>query len=275
MMAPDIYIISLKEEIARRQRRSEIMDHFGLSYQFFDAVDGRQMDVREQPMYHSSKRLTYFGRHLKGAEWGCLLSHLRVCEDVVQRNLPYALIFEDDVIIDDEFMDVMKAIAHMQKSFDLIRVFGRKKIAQAGSRPAYRLTDTYFLGRLKTAPGGAYAYFISRRGAKKLLDYCRTKKVAYPIDAIMGRCWETGLDAYTIGTLRSEYRPLVTVDLDIKSSIGEDRFDKTLSDIDGFRRFVFPLTRIWFKITENVGKRAFYLKTLLSDSKSYRNSQSQ
>ncbi len=86
-------------------------------------------------------------------------------------------------------------------------------------------------------------------------------RIAYPIDALMGRSWVTGVNWYTV-------RPgLVAQDRDIESMIGDEARFNNKKDITGFSKITYPLTRAGFKLTETFGKKYWYAKTYFLDKK--------
>ncbi|MEZ5815292.1 MAG: glycosyltransferase family 25 protein [Alphaproteobacteria bacterium] len=240
------FVISLKEETARREAISAHLKERGFEFEFFDAVDGRQMDVLKHPDYDATKRRAAHGRDLKPGELGCLLSHRNIYEEIVKRNLDIALILEDDARLHEDTKAVLEALLKKNITFDLIRLLGSPKVAKGKHRKIAKLFKDFWLVRLRTTPGGAHATLVTRRGAKKLVK--TTQKFAFPIDTILGRGWETGIDAYSI-------QPgLAVQDLSFESAIGEERHDKTAVP----KNLKFKFTRLVFKIGEAAGKAQVY-----------------
>lgn len=251
IIIPPVFIISLPESVDRRTAMSAQMEKLNIPFSFIDAVDGRKMSVVEQPGYDAAKRMRFFGIHLKGGEWGCLLSHKKIYEKIVQDNLPVAIIFEDDALIDERFPDVLEEILSKDFDYDVIRFMGSTKIARKGYRHIIEVAQNLWLGRLPSIHGGAHAYMMSQSGARKMVDYFAKYRTAYPIDTLLGRCWETGLNVYAVN-------PIVRQDTaSFTSAIGEARFDKR-ADLSAAEKLVFPVFRAWFKLCEHVGKRWIY-----------------
>ncbi|MEM9468632.1 MAG: glycosyltransferase family 25 protein [Pseudomonadota bacterium] len=255
---PRTYIISLPEASERRERVSRLCQDNGLNFTIIDAVDGRNFNMLDHPNYNRKKRLRFFGRDLKGAELGCALSHKSIYQEMIQKNIDEAIIFEDDIILHDGFIDTISVLQNIELNYDMVRFMGRKKVLQAKQRKVKSLDNGVSLTRLCATPGGTYAYVIKQSGVKKLLKHL--DKVTYPIDALVGRSWETGLNWFSVN------KRLAQVDEDLGSFIGEARFDKTL-EIKGLDKMLYPLCRLWFRITEDIGKKYWYFKTYFSDRK--------
>jgi hypothetical protein len=127
---------------------------------------------------------------------GCYQSHLSLYKRIVDQNLPYAIIFEDDVDpVDGWDVKLMEYLDELGPNFDLLLlgyhseymvkdVHTNPILAQGLSalgicRPFSQRTDHIVT---PTTFGGTHAYMISRKGAQKLLDYLSSTNVRIPID---------------------------------------------------------------------------------------------
>lgn len=271
---PLILIISLAESCERRDYLTSQLHDLGIAYHIIDAVDGRAFDVTNHPNYDRRKRLNYFGKDLLGAELGCLLSHKKAMEYIVDHHLPAAMIFEDDTVIENgpEFLKLLAVLPNpvsgeRSKPFprpDLVRLIGKKKIYQSPYKILSQLTPHTQLARTQGIPGSANAYFLSNCGAQKLLPFL--SKPYLPVDILMGHSWLTDVDN------------LITIPSPVHdrywnhSYIGNDRFSSSLSPTDqipqgqipqdqapkarkNHRSLIPSLHKIYFKITTAVFKR--------------------
>lgn len=251
-----VFVISLKDETARREAIATHLKERGLECTFFDAIDGRQMDVLAYPDYQASKRRAAHGRDLKPGELGCLLSHRAAYQKIIDENLDHALLIEDDARFDENTKAVLESFLAKNIDYDIIRLLGSPKVANSPHRKITPIHNDFYLTRMRTAPGGAHATLISKAGAQKLIK--QTEKFAFPIDTILGRCWETGLNAYSV-------QPgLAIQDLSFDSAIGEARHDKTIP-LKGAAKLSFKITRLRFKIGEAIGKAWVYYSNAPSD----------
>lgn len=251
-----VFVISLKDEQARRDVIANHLKERGFNFEFLDAVDGRQMDVLAHPDYDTARRRAAHGRDLKPGELGCFLSHRAAYEKIVEQNLDYALLLEDDARLHGDTKAVLENLIATNFDFDIVRLLGSPKVAKGKHRKIIPLHKDFWLVRLRTAPGGAHATLISRKGTQKLLN--ATQKFAFPIDTVLGRCWETGIQAYSI-------QPgLAVQDLSFDSAIGEERHDKTIH-LKGSKKTKFKITRAVFKGEEALGKAWTYYGNAPSD----------
>lgn len=255
-MLPKIYVINMKSSIGRREKIKARLDALGLPFDFFDAVRGADLDYKNASYYDRKKRLRYFGRDLLPGEIGCLLSHRGVYQKMVEDNVGVALVLEDDVTLADDFKEILERIMAHDKKWDLLRFLGNKKPFSKGYRTLEALDDTHSFIRIPTVPGGAYGYILTRHAAEVLIEH--TSCSAFPIDTIHGRVWDTGLDVYTL--LPSP----VYVDMSQETTIGDQRFDKTLQ-ITGLKKAFYPLFRFAFKMGEAWDKRRAYAASAIRD----------
>ncbi len=256
---PPIFIINMPKDIGRRQIMAERLSKIEIEGTFIEGIDGRKMSNKDIALvYDSKKRKRYFGRDLTKGELGCLLSHRKIFQKIVDKQIPVAVILEDDVIFENDFKQALEAIINSCMKYDVVRFLGSEKIYKRGCRKIVRLGNTrYQWARLPTAPGGAHGYLITLRAAKVMLKHMQKNWI--PIDTLQGRCWETRLETLVL------YPAPLYPDPEAKSVIGnDDRFDKTVT-LEGVARVLYPLTRTWFKLCENVGKRWIYISSWSRD----------
>ncbi len=254
-----IFVISMASETDRRVRITQILGDLGLNFEFFDATDGREFDVTNHSEYDRKRRLRYYGRDLLPAELGCTSSHKRIYQHIIEHDLEQALIFEDDIILYDNFLPTLKAlISNCPVPYELVRFMGRDKVMKAKQRRVCKLADDTWLTRFPGTPGDAHAYIITHKGAKKMLAHL--DKTYFPIDVLMGRSWQTGLNWFSI------YPKTAYQNHDFDSSIGNERFNKK-PQVTGMARIFYPFFRFWFRICEAFGKKYWYARTYFKDKK--------
>lgn len=254
---PPAYVISMAGAEARR---AWIASHFGergVAFEFFDAIDGRGLHAQGQPLYDGKRRFAYYGKHLGGAEWGCILSHLGVLENLLAHDQDSALVFEDDVHLDPAFTGVVERILDLGFPFDVVRFMGDPKIERKGYRRIARVGDNIWLGRLPSAHGGAHAYLISKSGARTIVEHIHAHGIAAPFDMLLGQTWRTGIESYSVNGLAWQ-------DPVFGSDIGPARFARVRHGIDA-AGLAFALRRAWLRLGEMAGKRWMYARSFWHD----------
>ncbi len=258
---PPVFVINMEKDAHRRRAMKDRLDAIGLPFAFFDAVDGRALSLDACPVYDGARRRRYFGRDMTRGELGCLMSHRAVYRKMLDEGLEAALVLEDDVLFEDDFPAVLRALMTTPVPWDLIRFLGSAKIYRRGCRIVAPLLGGYALARLPSTHGGAHAYLIRRAAARRL--YLHTERSWVPIDTLQGYCWRTGIESLVVHPA-----PLRTDDA-AGSTIGDVRFDKTVRTA-GLARALYPLSRFWFKLWENSGKRYVYWSAWFRDRRSRR-----
>ncbi|UXN35753.1 glycosyltransferase family 25 protein [Avibacterium paragallinarum] len=197
-----MFVISLKHS-SRREFISARLLTLGLSFEFFDAVYGKELEENDlakvdfsfySKEYNSLKPLTL-------GEIGCAMSHIKLYEHIVKNNISEAIILEDDAIVSLYFEDILRAaLKKLSSSKEILFLdHGKAKVW-----PLMRsLPERYRLARYRSPSRKSKrciikttAYLITLNGAKKLL------KQAYPIrmpaDFLTGLLQLTGIKAYGI-----------------------------------------------------------------------------
>ena len=218
-----IFVINLDRSSARWEKMRGQLDRLGLSYERFPAVDGNSQPDEFLNRYYSAElnRKRYYVP-LSKSEIGCYISHLKVCEKIVSENLDYAIVLEDDLILDGAFKLLPHALESIKNwnYIKLIAPFKKKKIIsgepvvfetpltcnienwtfneKSNSHEAtkysknVRTIAALKLVRWNKPPAGTQAYAITRDGASEFL--AKRSKFFRPIDVDLQHTWETQLD---------------------------------------------------------------------------------
>ena len=95
----EIFYINLDKDVERRESMERQLAELGLSYQRIPGVYARGLDEEGLNRVYSRKRaLRRHSMDLVLAHVGCSMSKILAYREIVERDLPYALILEDDVI---------------------------------------------------------------------------------------------------------------------------------------------------------------------------------
>ncbi|GKX60925.1 glycosyltransferase family 25 protein [Leminorella grimontii] len=102
-----IYVISLLRDKERRENIQFNFSNLGIDFQFFDAIDAK--DGRNAELINKM-RFSGLGNVMTDGEIACTLSHQFVYKDIVERQYEWAIVLEDDVIVDYRFKDFLKSL---------------------------------------------------------------------------------------------------------------------------------------------------------------------
>lgn len=227
-----IFIINLERSPERYQQAlAQLATWPDLPVQRIEAADGRLMSEAEVNQYYSAslnRRLHH--KTLKSGEKGAFISHIRCWQQVVEQQLDFALILEDDFLIEGDLPRLLQSIAELQQPWHLLKLAmpnkQQKIIAGSAKQP-------FALVHFKKNPISAVAQAVSLQGAKLLL----TSEVPFgrPVDVSMQYSWQLGFKA--MGMWPLIFKP----DLGFSSTISGKQNEQVNRLLFYWRRFEFAL----------------------------------
>lgn len=206
-----ILVISMAQAEARRQAFRQRAEGATLAWEFFDA----HTMLHPQLRYAPETAVHVNGRALQGGEIGCYSSHFALWLQLLDDSVDHYLIFEDDVIIDWNFIQAFAQGLDDHARFDYIRFYYKRPV-QAVKRVFPFVTADCSLMELYGRAYGTQGYFISKEGARRLVEACRT--VERPIDDQMDRSWVHGVPNLALF-------PCPIMEENVPSTIGKKRFE--------------------------------------------------
>lgn len=102
------FVINLDKDTERMQFMHQQLTSLGISYHRESAVLGSSYTPTEEE-YSAALAIEKGGHALLPGEIGCAVSHARVIEKIVNEQIPYALVLEDDVELPPDFKYVIEA----------------------------------------------------------------------------------------------------------------------------------------------------------------------
>ena len=175
-----IYVISLTTEVKRRNNIQAISEYFDFDFEFVDAVDFKSLNLAELKKkkeiafpnnnFYCTKSCTCLGKghDIHIGQIACSLSHLKVWNLVIKKNLRSALILEDDVYFEEGLNEKVEIIeTSLPKNWNYINL-GRNNSFKASQKN---------IQKIKRGFSGTQMYGVSNKGAYK------AKENFYPIRA--------------------------------------------------------------------------------------------
>lgn len=176
MQAFKIFVLHVKKGYEERAAHIEkMMARLGLEFEYIS--DGDIADLNPEIMQRWFDPDGELGK--PSAVTSCSCKHLFACKAVVERQLPGAIILEDDILLSDNFADIVaKSISQLPE--------GRPAIV------SYEDTRLRFVPHSMRKPGQviypgdrdrfAGAYYVNAEGAAAILDSAATDRLKVPID---------------------------------------------------------------------------------------------
>lgn len=196
-MNSDIFIINLDKSTDRLATSTQRLDEVGISFSRIQAVYGADLSATEKAQHYDpqlNKKLFY--RELNDGEIGVYLSHRKVWQTIVDKNLDYGIIFEDDFILQEDINRAKKNLEAIPFDWDYIKLAGyynRKRKQTIIFKQ--KIIDMDLIAHSKVITG-ASATAVSYNAAKKLL--VSTAKFGRPLDTDLQHWWEKGIHIFCL-----------------------------------------------------------------------------
>jgi GR25 family glycosyltransferase involved in LPS biosynthesis len=183
----NIIIVNLLKRCDRKKSMIEQLDKYNINnYTFIEAVDGYNIELDAKIIRLFSGN--YFNNR-KGVI-GCALSHLNIWISLLLSDDMYCIVFEDDIDINllynNPKEEIDKAIKYLEtnNNIDLLLLGYHMKSEYEHER---YINNTHDMGQFDKTKyvGGTFAYIITKKCAKKLVDYIMINGIKNPIDDMM------------------------------------------------------------------------------------------
>jgi glycosyl transferase family 25 len=191
-----IFVISLTRSQDRRAAVERQMKRLGLSFAFWDAVDGKALGGEALAAVDFELAEKMCGNALSLGEVGCALSHISLYEMMTEQSLERVIVLEDDIHLHMHFRRIVEEAIAVSSADILFLHHGKAK-----RWPWYRpLPEGYRLARYcrpsrRSARSiiSTAGYVLTLNGARKLLNHAYP--VRMPADYLTGLLQLTGLSA--------------------------------------------------------------------------------
>jgi glycosyl transferase family 25 len=199
-----IFVINLEKDAARRASITGQLSALGLPFELVPGVLGSALSAAELALHYDDGKAKWrMARSLLPAEIGCALSHVNVYRMMVARDIPFALVLEDDVSLPGglgEVLDACAAVVDPRRP----QVWLLSPAEGWPGGPGERALGTqHILSRYR---GGFYtsSYLLTACAAKALLAEL------YPIGDVAD-CWRR-LNQYRVVDLHVVSPPVIRQD---------------------------------------------------------------
>lgn len=169
------YIISLKYP----EEKINYLKNFGIHPEYVEGINGKQLSQNDI----NKNTKSFIGRYCTPlSAIGCALAHIKAWKTFVETtNEPYAIFFEDDVVLEDNFNVVLdKAFCDLPNDCDILYLgcFGCNRLDN--QLDIFRIIHyLHAIKHIKISENldepsvslAAHCYVLSRKGAEKLIFY--------------------------------------------------------------------------------------------------------
>lgn len=116
-----IFYINLDKRPDRNVQMTEQLSVLGLSAERISAINGSDLSEQEKSFVNNENFLLNTKRHVSHGEIGCAMSHRLIWQKMLDNNLDYALILEDDVVINPQILAILNNPQFYQQ-FDFLNL---------------------------------------------------------------------------------------------------------------------------------------------------------
>lgn len=242
-----IFVLNLQYAHERRKFITKQLDKLGLDYEIQNCVIGKNLTQEEL------EKEVHMGYMAKSPNWftpgaiGATLTGKIIYQKIIDGNLPYALVIEDDIILNKNLPEILNKIEPHIKDNEVILLYynkvADKKNVKLSSIDTVKIDEKHKLYYPLTnheATMGC-AFIITQAAARGII------KVNTPI-VVIGDSWDYYHTMGGLTQLRCVY-PRIVIPADFKSTIEYTNLSfkssfipKILSFIDTYK--VFPAYQI-------------------------------
>jgi len=191
-----VYLINLEHDTLRKDNSVKQLDALYINPVIISACNGHQKKFPFHQYSHLSRGKWWDKTIFKPGAFACYLSHAKCWEKISTGSSPYAMVLEDDIIINQEAFKQF-GMKDLPNSFDVIFInygvtqflnftsFKPTELKNGFIPVKESLRDLIIHKHFNDVQPGSYAYLVSQKGAKKLLQIMTRHKVCMGVDYAM------------------------------------------------------------------------------------------
>ena len=260
---PPLFVINLADNQDRRDAMRKQLESLPVEYEFVEAVDGSKLTEEEVDTLCQGQPEEYIARPLVRGEVGCYLSHIKVMKIIVERNIPEAIVLEDDVIINPELVPFLVHRDRIPEHWGILQLgwaYTSHGEVKCWNKHTVKIYRNYAAGFPFPVTFGTQGYFIRQAFCAKTI--ANAYPIIAPIDHVLFDIYYS-LDFFYALT----DKPLVSVngqflvshsmqDRALFQAIAEEqhaKFSQSLRHMDFFAHFINRL--LYFSKLEKLASK--------------------
>ena len=172
-------VISLESAVERRKHINEEFGKHKVDFEFFDALTPDLAHAYAQNLPINLENIA-----LTGGELACFMSHASVWQQMIDQNIPYLAIFEDDIYLGEDAEALLTTTSWIKPDWHIIKTEAFSEKVFLSSSSSEIVSNRRRIAQLKGKNLGTAGYILSLRGAQVYLDYISKNKLR-PLDELM------------------------------------------------------------------------------------------
>ncbi|WP_343620089.1 glycosyltransferase family 25 protein [Acinetobacter proteolyticus] len=179
---PDMkkFVVSLSSAIERRNHISSQFERQGIEFSFFDAITPDVAAFDAQTM-----GLSVHENYIAKGELACFMSHVHLWKKIVDDNIPYMAIFEDDIHLGENANRFLNQSDWIESDWHLIKLEAFTPKVILGAKYKEFLQEGREIYKLTGKNLGTAGYILSQQGARFLLNEIEKIDYIIPLDNLM------------------------------------------------------------------------------------------
>ncbi len=174
-------VISLATASERREHMLNEFKAKNVDFEFFDALTPEPAAAFAQEL-----GLNIDNQVLTKGEVACFMSHVFLWKKMLNDNIPYLAVFEDDIYLGEDAADFLSDSVWIDEEWHLIKLEEfTPRIALGKKIKVFDGNIERTLFQLKSKNLGTAGYILSSKGAEKLLNYIQTLDKLIALDHLM------------------------------------------------------------------------------------------
>lgn len=187
-----VYLINIARAADRLAEVRSGSGAFGIEIERVDGIDGYLLPSEQWVDVDHRLFGWRHGRRILPGEYGCYRSHLMALRQFLASGNDAAVIIEDDIALDGEFMERAWAAHRAVPDADMIKLVNHR---WKGFRVYVRSDRGDQIGRCLFGPQGSTAcYLVTRSGAQKILRSLAV--MSLPWDVAIERGWDMRISVF-------------------------------------------------------------------------------
>ncbi|WOE31277.1 MULTISPECIES: glycosyltransferase family 25 protein [unclassified Acinetobacter] len=172
------YVISLTSADQRRQHIEHEFNKHSIDFKFFDALtpqDAKPLAEKMQLDIHSER--------ITGGELACFMSHVSLWQKMLDENIPYMAIFEDDIFLGENSNQFLSSSDWLKEDWAIVKLeaFSNKILL---GKTEQIVNTSREIAVLKCKNLGTAGYILSQKGAAAYLELIKNYELI-PLDEMM------------------------------------------------------------------------------------------
>lgn len=191
MTALQTWVINLDRAPDRLARISAQLQHLQLPYTRLAAVDARALTAAQQAALDSPAFHRKHGMTPVPGELGCYLSHVAVMRAFLASAADFALVLEDDVLLQSSLPAVLQGLMQHPTRWDVAKL---SAVHRGTPQPYLEVAPGHQLAVMLSRCTGSSAYLMNRRAAQAYLrEPGGLLPMQLPYDHVFDQGWRFGL----------------------------------------------------------------------------------